>query len=922
MTRAHQQKEWLQFEKDVAALFHLFGYTVTHDAKVQAAQTDVVATSPKRTKPNIVVECKYHADDSAKVGINEVQLFVSRVSALRMAGEIDQGYLVTNTGFTSDARAALVSTPASHYVFLVSYNELIQSILDVEDYLKEYVSSYEKSADGLRFIDLYLLETTDVPRTVFDGIPGEVFNSRSQNGDKEVIKFLIVPEAFLDSLGNVADILEQPEPHASFALNPIRFLEVIRALRNAQEEATEQYRVQLLACMDEAVGEVSRSMENGTLHEVYRNIPLDKEGIVCQSPPGLVSALLDAYATQIGSQGKESILLGKRGWRRRIQRRICEGYESRRDRVQPPTVLVPQFLRDFGAIIIDALGLEPWRLPAHTGIDATAEGRPRGKVFLERPPLLAHKAAEGEAEERFTGKRVWTWIDEIDNTLLHLRAGDITPPSLRVLPREPAIRRLLRFASEDPANVLVLLGDYGAGKTTLLRRAMSILAEQKLTRQDDPSCRIPLFIPLREYNKVPDMTALIKMFLQDHVEMPDVSLRAFRKLNEDGRLILLLDAFDEMLSRVTKADRRRCFREIAQFVSGRSKVVLTGRPGYFPDYCEFAEVMQPAISGGSAADGGKCRRHRICCVQLLDESQLEELIEKVPGAETTGLISVVRSQPDLLDLARRPVLASMIGETAKEVAQLGAAVVTARKLYEIYTNRWIEIEEDKGEFRLLINAEQKSVFVRYLAMQMHLTGLLSIHYSALDKSIALHFSLETPELVDHFSHDIRTCSFLNRSDDGYYSFIHKSFMEYFVACEFERLEDSIFASQFNKPLTPEMIALLDFDRLPPGYGDVWSHRREIGKATEAVCAMKEAFIQSQRYEEAAALRDLERGLIGVVEKCPRLFRSMRKSDLGDLLSEVARWLTSHESSGGFQELEIAEIRTALGPFVTCRLSRS
>ena len=42
-------------------------------------------------------------------------------------------------------------------------------------------------------------------------------------------------------------------------------------------------------------------------------------------------------------------------------------------------------------------------------------------------------------------------------------------------------------------------------------------------------------------------------------------------------------------------------------------------------------------------------------------------------------------------------------------------------------------------------------------------------------------------------------------------------MEFFVTAEFERLEGSPFVDQFDNPLTPEMIAFVDFAKLPPAY---------------------------------------------------------------------------------------------------------
>jgi hypothetical protein len=68
-----------------------------------------------------------------------------------------------------------------------------------------------------------------------------------------------------------------------------------------------------------------------------------------------------------------------------------------------------------------------------------------------------------------------------------------------------------------------------------------------------------------------------------------------------------------------------------------------------------------------------------------------------------------------------------------------------------------------------------------VAWQMLLRGSTAVHFSELSGWVKSHFKLDNTESVDHFLHDIRTCSFLTRDDAGHYFFVHRSFMEYFVA---------------------------------------------------------------------------------------------------------------------------------------------
>jgi hypothetical protein len=207
----------------------------------------------------------------------------------------------------------------------------------------------------------------------------------------------------------------------------------------------------------------------------------------------------------------------------------------------------------------------------------------------------------------------------------------------------------------------------------------------------------------------------------------------------------------------------------------------------------------------------------------------------------------------------------MIADAGDELVQLDKKEISARDIYEIYTNKWIEREEDKGEFRLLIHPDQKSTFVRYLAMQMYLSKSYSLHYSDLNKVIEEHFEINNMKEFDLFSHDIRTCSFLSRTDDGFYFFIHKSFLEYFVACEFERMEESPFADTFSGGLTGEIIDLLNFDVLPKEFSDLKKLGPDLEKALDIVREIKTNSVNAQWYFQAAVLRDIEKMLEHVLD---------------------------------------------------------
>lgn len=847
---------WLQFEHDVAKLFELFGYDeVTHNIKIEGGQCDVFAISRKRSKANIVAECKYHQNTSTKVGITDVQAFIYKVTNYRNSGKIDQGYLITNTGFTADARAA-INDSVANYVFLLTYDELIQSLLDINHYLQEFVTDYNIKGEGNRYVEMKLINTTPLNKTLLDSLPGDLIKTKGENQ-----RYLVVPRSHIDGKHEQLPFLDYDSLSVSPTVKPILFIQKLQEYHNAQVEARNDHIKELTECLSRCVSEIAAANNDELLHELFKALTADMLKLITWSPEAVVDALLDKWE-ELGGHTHFKIF-NKADLRKRIHREIIKKYKTQYESIYLKSTEVPKLISDFKGHILEGIGIRPGEMKSLL------------KITKEK-------------------ERLWTAADEFENIFKHLNLDSKKTHQLNLIFEEDALPALERYIISNNSSTLVLIGDYGAGKTTILRRLMRKLAEDKLSRQNDPNCRIPLYITLRDYNKVPDIQSLIRLFLNNVVEVDNVSIRTFKKLNEDGRFVLLLDAFDEMLTRVTKADRRRCFREIAELVSKKSKIILTGRPAYFNDYKELKDNLENLRQKFTDNEMEVMSDYEVMCLQLLDEDQVEQLIVKASPMDSKNVLNILVNKPNLMDLARRPVLASMISQTGKELIKLENQKISARNIYEIYTNKWVQREEDKGVFRHLVHPEQKSIFLRYLAMQMHISGSLKIHYTELDKSVAQYFKLETVVEVDHFSHDIRTCSFLSRTDDGYYFFIHKSFMEYFVAREFEQGESSPFADKLSNPLTTEIIDLLDLDLLPDRISKLWRNRENLESCLKTLKHYRDKVVKHQRFEEAASVRDIEKFFQGILEQLNSIFTMKPietdllyrfKKDLKNIISE-------------------------------------
>jgi hypothetical protein len=1088
-----------EFDNDVSELFSFFGYQIKPAAKHHADDTVFYAVSPRRNRSNLLVECAFRDAYGKRVSTPDVQRFTNVVSTERMNGTVDQGYLVTNLEFTPEARACLADQPQSRYLFIVSYDELVQSLLDSHNYLDDFVSDYVAKRRLQSFVDLRAIDTCGFPATSFEAIPGDQLQPSSASWidfkidgvlgivmpDSEVAR--LIREGFAyrhDETGIIAlehdrvsgmaseqwemavererrvaaardyGFVESLLARAAIAISPER----LRAARSTAENSLEARRLftdiweaatlKTLDCVSLVVltnipddlvyidkydsdlfggteiywetlrrvfgrifeprsheyeesdagersagararfrdelaplleatwqsvltGPPPRSADEvpGGLHERFEdtleNLRLSLHvstptlgEIFAQSPEALNelnkgsnwtklwSHILVALPTFLGKMLEKHVELvstsegeGLRtcvrqltlaAWKVVTTDVFCEiaKHESQFVGMHlvalkglaaelPHSDLLGLGFRSSKELLTDA-SIDPALFSARIvgasrallmNTDQLDPRRPRWQRDLNRRLAREYIRASGsERQDCVSVVRVQNPLGPYGPLLLDLVAPRSDRPEsreVRLLPEKVALDVLQDFVDAARGNLLVVFGDFGAGKTTVTNRLMYDLARKKLETPYDSTVRLPLLINLREYNKVPDFNQLLRTFLTDQAEMGDINMRLFKRLNDAGQFVLLLDGFDEMLAQVTKPDRRRCFLEIAEYIGPKSKVILTGRPGYFPDHAEFTDVLEAMDRRKGDLRGKRGLEVRLICLQLMNDEELDAFVRiKVPKA-LQAVQLLFSKRPNLRDLARRPVLAGIIVESAAELAKLGESNVSTRRLYELYTDRWVSIEEDKGRFRILIDSEKKSTFLRYLAMQMHLLGTLSIHFRRLDQRIAAHFGLDSSDIIDHYGHDVRTCSFLNRTDDGEYRFIHKSFMEYFVACEFERMDDSPFADEFNKPLTAEMQDFVDESKMGldfkiPIYRQ---HSLLFKDCIERFNQDKEEAVANQDFETAARLRyaaDIVKALnvrsdIAITTMRRDKLKSELTSKVQEALGKVFKQIGSDES---------------------------
>jgi uncharacterized protein YjbI with pentapeptide repeats len=389
----------------------------------------------------------------------------------------------------------------------------------------------------------------------------------------------------------------------------------------------------------------------------------------------------------------------------------------------------------------------------------------------------------------------------------------ITPESRAAKSRDgesedvPALPHGATWATGLGSRLWVLLGDYGTGKTAYTQRLAFELAERALGNPDAP---VPLLINLRDFaNKVTLADVLHEHWHRATGQRQDPKVLEY--LHAQGRIVLLLDSFDEM--GVAQAHREvvEQFRALAapppyQADNPRaSRVLITCREQFFREQGE----AKKATSGHSDSLAPLERAARgfeaaIETLPVFSDAQIADYLNKRLGkVEAEKALVQIETIYGLKGLATRPQLLEIIIRSLPRLAAAGGEI-TAGKLYWEYTTEWLE----SNQIRLIgtqASPDQLRTALESLALQLLRRQNARIHYADLNQLIRADTVPASGQDPANFDIELRTAAFLSRTADGFYGFSHRSFLEFFVARALHRC----FAA------APDVDALIEALNCPP-----------------------------------------------------------------------------------------------------------
>ena len=264
------------------------------------------------------------------------------------------------------------------------------------------------------------------------------------------------------------------------------------------------------------------------------------------------------------------------------------------------------------------------------------------------------------------------------------RAGRSSPTVLQDL----AATILDVLLLDEDARFVMVLGDAGFGKSFLIRR----LAHNLLSGSSGVS---PVLIALREWEK---SHSLVEMVSQSIAPSGSAfQLEPFNHMFRSGRIVVLIDGYDEFAVRVGYDRAAEQLGTFLQVVQDRVKIVLTSRPTHFRD--------REQATGKIFADVGALTSHFVFELEPFDPTEQRAFLVRwfglaqapYPGAHAERWMGALSRVDNLPELARTPRMLSFIArdlslEEVEEAGRKGQSI-TAADLYERLVGSWIESDD-------------------------------------------------------------------------------------------------------------------------------------------------------------------------------------------------------------------------------------
>nr|WP_230458618.1 NACHT domain-containing protein [Microcystis aeruginosa] len=412
--------------------------------------------------------------------------------------------------------------------------------------------------------------------------------------------------------------------------------------------------------------------------------------------------------------------------------------------------------------------------------------------------------------------------------------GEITQAELERKRQEYVNEKLypvLNIVNSSEYRRTVILGDPGAGKSSLLQYLALNWAEKELSQR--VLLPLPLLIELRIYARDKDEKKcknILEFFHQGNLICHLNQLALDDKLKK-GQVVVLFDGLDEVFNPQL---REEIVTDIKRFSIQypQVQIIVTSRwLGYKAEelnHAGFDHFMIQDLDQNQIEDFIK-RWHDLAFENRDDKTQKQERLQKA-----------IKESKAIRQLAGNPLLLTMMAilNRTQELQRYRSKLY--EKASEVLLHQW-DFETKEGlidpelkKYLYNIDLRDKRDILRLVAsaMQAGEKGLAAnlIYKEELENILTQYLEKtginkrDASDLTDLIIKQLRYRNFILCSLGGNaFAFVHRTFLEYFCACEFyerfknrgfpdgitlEELKTKVFGEHYSDPVWKEVLCLL------------------------------------------------------------------------------------------------------------------
>ncbi|MGW4737306.1 WD40 domain-containing protein [Nocardia xishanensis] len=343
--------------------------------------------------------------------------------------------------------------------------------------------------------------------------------------------------------------------------------------------------------------------------------------------------------------------------------------------------------------------------------------------------------------------------------------------------RDDLVGELLRMVSADHGRFVLLLGDFGRGKTFALRELARRITETK-------PALVPILIELRALDKTHSVDGLVAAHLANHGE-DRIDLKALRYMLREGRVVLLFDGFDELVTRISYEFAADHLETLLQAAVGKAKIVVASRTQHFESRAQVLTALGERV--------GLLDDRRIVSIEDFAPAQIRAfLTNRYDGdaSRADARMQLITGIEDLLGLAQNPRMLSFIADLNERRLRAAAGAKQAvgpAGLYREILDSWLTYEADRtatvaGSLPGL-RLDELWLAVTAFALRIWDKGEPYLRLAELTEVARDLVELSGPHRmsVQQSTHAIGSGSLLVRTEENLFGFIHASVTEWLVA---------------------------------------------------------------------------------------------------------------------------------------------